>query len=88
MMNKKSLLPRLNAFGEYNLHDKKIAGFGANSYLAGISLSWNIFNGNETKNKITQSQINAVSYTHLDVYKRQAVHFNYKPTLFVNKFHV
>ena len=56
-MSKKSLLPRLNAFGEYNLHDKKIAGFGANSYLAGISLSWNIFNGNETRNKITQNKI-------------------------------
>ena len=57
-MSKKSLLPRLNAFGEYNLHDKKFVGFGANSYLAGISLSWNIFNGNETRNKIIQSKIN------------------------------
>jgi outer membrane protein TolC len=69
MMNKKSLLPRLNAFGEYNLHDKKIAGFGANSYLAGVSLSWNIFSGNETRNKITKSQINVnKAETEMQVY--------------------
>ena len=69
IMNKKSLLPRLNAFGEYNLHDKRIAGFGANSYLVGISLSWNIFNGNETRNKITQSRINvSKAETEMQVY--------------------
>lgn len=56
-MNRKKLLPRINAFGEYNFNDKKIVGFGANGYLAGISLSWDVFNGNETQNKIKQSQI-------------------------------
>jgi outer membrane protein TolC len=28
-------------------------GFGANAYLAGVQLSWNIFSGNKTKNIIT-----------------------------------
>lgn len=56
-MNKNGLLPRLNAFGEYNLYDKDIAGFGANAFMAGLSLSWDIFNGNETLNKIKQSKI-------------------------------
>lgn len=46
-------LPRLNAFGAYQLNDKNIAGFGANSYLAGIQLSWDLFKGNQTKNKIS-----------------------------------
>jgi outer membrane protein TolC len=56
-MNKKGLLPRLNAFGEYNLNDKDIVGFGANGFMVGLSLSWDIFNGNETFNKIKQSKI-------------------------------
>ncbi|MFA7648859.1 MAG: TolC family protein, partial [Flavobacteriaceae bacterium] len=56
-MNKKELLPRLNAFGEYNLNDKDIVGFGANGFMVGLSLSWDIFNGNETFNKIKQSKI-------------------------------
>ena len=49
---KKSNLPKVNAFGNYQLNDNKILGFGANSYLAGIQVSWNIFNGNKTKNQI------------------------------------
>src|SRR5690606_24220906 len=56
-MNKKGLLPRLNAFGEFNYNDKDIVGFGANGFMAGLSLSWDIFNGNETFNKIRQSKI-------------------------------
>src|SRR5690554_437604 len=56
-MNKKGWLPRLNAFGEFNYNDKDIVGFGANGYMAGLSLSWDIFNGNETFNKIRQSKI-------------------------------
>lgn len=56
-IHKNELLPRLNAFGEYNLHDKDVVGFGADGFLAGLSLSWDIFNGNETHNKIKQSRI-------------------------------
>ena len=47
-----SYLPRLNAFGSYQFNDSKVAGFGANAYLAGLQLSWDLFNGNQTKNKI------------------------------------
>jgi outer membrane protein TolC len=50
---KKSYLPRLNAFGSYQLNDSRMLGFGANAYLAGIQLSWDIFSGNKTKNTIT-----------------------------------
>lgn len=56
-MNKKALLPRLNAFGEFNYNDKDVVGFGADGFMAGLSLSWDIFNGNETFNKIKQSKI-------------------------------
>lgn len=56
-INKNGLLPRLNAFGEFNYNDKDIVGFGANGFMAGLSISWDIFNGNETFNKIKQSKI-------------------------------
>ena len=42
----------MNAFGNYQLNDSKALGFGANSYLAGIQVSWDIFKGNRTKNEI------------------------------------
>lgn len=47
----KSMLPKLNAFGNYQLNDQKLFGFGANAYFAGIQLSWDIFKGNQAKNK-------------------------------------
>lgn len=50
--SKKSYLPRLNAFGSYQLNDSRMLGFGANAYLAGLQLSWDIFSGNKTKNTI------------------------------------
>lgn len=57
-MHNNGLLPRLNAFGEFNYQDENIVGFGANAYMAGISLSWNIFDGNKTLNSIQRSKIN------------------------------
>jgi outer membrane protein TolC len=48
-----SYLPKLNAFGNYQYNDSHLTGFGANSYLVGIQLSWDIFKGNKRKNTIT-----------------------------------
>ncbi|MEO9021228.1 MAG: TolC family protein [Ginsengibacter sp.] len=50
--SKMKLLPRVNAFGSYQLNDRKFAGFNANSYLAGIQLTWNIFDGNNIKRQV------------------------------------
>ncbi len=50
---KMSYLPKLNAFGAYQLNDSRLLGFGAGAYLAGIRVSWDIFKGNSTKNSIT-----------------------------------
>jgi outer membrane protein TolC len=50
--SKKSYLPKLNAFGTYQLNDSRMLGFGANAYMAGMQLSWDIFKGNRTKNAI------------------------------------
>lgn len=48
---KMSWLPKLNAFANYQLNDKKALGFNAGSYFAGVQLSWDILKGNQTKNK-------------------------------------
>lgn len=57
-MHKQSLLPRLNAFGEFSYQDKDIAGLGANAYMLGVSLTWDLFNGNKTFNAIKKNKIN------------------------------
>jgi outer membrane protein TolC len=55
--SKMSYLPRLNAFASWQLNDKSMIGFNANAYFAGVQLSWNIFNGNRTKNIISQQRL-------------------------------
>ena len=50
--SKMKYLPRLNAFGSYQLNDKNFAAFNASSYLVGIQLTWNIFDGNNIKRQI------------------------------------
>lgn len=55
--NEMSLLPKLNAFGNYQYNDAHLTGFGANSYLVGIQLSWDIFKGNTRKNKIDAQRL-------------------------------
>lgn len=52
-----SYLPKLNAFGNYQYNDSHLTGLGANAYLVGIQLSWNIFNGNKTKYVIAAQKL-------------------------------
>lgn len=53
---KMAFLPRINAFGSYQLNDSKPLGFKSDSYLVGINLSWNIFSGNQNKSKMRSAQ--------------------------------
>ena len=55
--SKMSYLPRLNAFASWQTNDKGVVGFNANSYFAGIQLTWNIFNGHRTRHTISQLQL-------------------------------
>lgn len=55
--SKMNYYPKLNAFASYQVNDKNAFGFNANSYLAGIQLSWSLFNGNRTKNTIVQQSL-------------------------------
>ena len=54
---KMSYLPKLNAFAEYLFNDAEVLGFGSNSYLVGAQLSWTLFNGTATRNKIEEYRI-------------------------------
>ncbi len=53
---KMGLIPRINAFGSYQLYDDTLLGFGASGYIVGAQLSWNIFDGARTIGKIQKSK--------------------------------
>ncbi|WP_289644285.1 TolC family protein [Maribacter aestuarii] len=54
--DKMSFLPRLNAFGTYELHDNEIFQGGANGFLFGASLQWNILEGTKRFGKAQKSR--------------------------------
>ena len=54
--DKMSFLPRLNAFGSYDLYDDKLFGADSNGYLVGVSLSWDIFQGSKRVGKTQKSR--------------------------------
>lgn len=47
-----SFIPRINAFVNYQFNDARIFRFQQDSYMAGINLSWDIFNGNRNRSKL------------------------------------
>lgn len=54
--SKMNFLPRLNAFGSYEWHDDEIFQAGANGYLFGAELSWNLFDGGKRFGKTKESK--------------------------------
>ena len=54
--DKMSFLPRLNAFGSYELYDDQVFQFGASGYTLGAQLSWNILDGSKRFGKARTSQ--------------------------------
>ncbi|HOZ80170.1 MAG TPA: TolC family protein [Ferruginibacter sp.] len=54
----KKSLPRLNAFGSYELNDKRLYNFRGEGYLLGLQLSWNVFDGLKTKGAVQQAKAN------------------------------
>lgn len=53
---KMSFLPRLNAFGSYELYDTKIFGTAANGYTIGAQLSWSLFDGYKSVGKFQKAK--------------------------------
>ncbi len=54
--DKMTFLPRLNAFGSYELYDDQIFQADASGYLFGASLSWNLFEGSKRFGKTEKSK--------------------------------
>ncbi|MCM8570030.1 TolC family protein [Gramella jeungdoensis] len=54
--DKMNFLPRLNAFGSYELYDEDIFQGDASGYIAGISLSWDVFQGSKRIGKMQKSK--------------------------------
>ncbi len=54
--SKMSFVPRANAVANYEWNDASFMGFGANNYMVGIQLSWDIFSGYKNIGKIHQDK--------------------------------
>lgn len=49
--SKAKFLPKLNAFGSFEVYDNKPYQFDASGYLVGLQLSWNVFDGLKAKSE-------------------------------------
>ncbi len=57
--DKMSFLPRLNAFGSYQLYDDELFRADADGYLLGAQLSWTLFEGAKRFGKTKESGANS-----------------------------
>lgn len=81
--SKMNFLPRLNAFGSYELYDNRLFGTNAKGYVVGAQLSWSLFDGYKSigkmekakadfqKSEIETQQYKAKSQLELNKVKRQ-----------------
>ena len=53
---KKTILPRLNAFATFETNDNNPVTFNATNYLLGAQISWNIFDGRQRSAKIQRAE--------------------------------
>ncbi len=68
-----NFLPRLNAFGSYELYDSEIFKFGATGYTIGAQLSWNLFDGFKAIGKFQKLKVEFYKATlEADHYKKQS----------------
>jgi outer membrane protein TolC len=54
--SKMTLLPRLNAFGSYELYDRNLFGTNAQGYIVGAQLAWNVFDGYKSIGKMAKAK--------------------------------
>ncbi|MCG1035319.1 TolC family protein [Polaribacter sargassicola] len=54
--DKMAFLPRLNAFGSYEMYDDEVFSGDANGYIIGAQLSWDIFQGSKRFGKAQKSK--------------------------------
>ena len=71
--SKMSFVPRINAFGSYELYDDSAFQTSANGYTLGVSLSWDVFNGYKNIGSIKRSKVMAEkAHTEFEQYKLNA----------------
>lgn len=71
--SKYSFLPRLNAFGNYQLYDSKFLSTNAKGYLIGAQLSWDIFDGYKNIGKTQKAKADFNKATiETEQYKKQS----------------
>jgi len=56
LSSKMNFLPRLNAFGSYQLYDDSFFGTNAKGYIVGAQLSWNVFDGYKSIGKMEKAK--------------------------------
>ncbi|WP_016989794.1 TolC family protein [Flavobacterium sp. ACAM 123] len=54
--SKTTFLPRLNAFGSYELYDDTLFGTNAKGYVVGAQLVWNVFDGYKSIGKMEKAK--------------------------------
>lgn len=71
--SKFGFLPKLNAFGSYELYDATLFGTAAKGYLVGAQLSWNVFDGFKTIGKTQKAKADFEKATvESEQYKKQS----------------
>jgi outer membrane protein TolC len=71
--SKMAFLPRLNAFGSYELYDQNFLGTAAKGYLVGAQLSWNVFDGYKSIGKFQKAKAESQKADiEKDQYKKQS----------------
>ena len=73
MSSKMNFLPRLNAFGSYELYDKNFIGTSAKGYLVGAQISWNVFDGYKSIGKMNKAKADfQKAEVEIEQYKKQS----------------
>lgn len=78
---KMAYVPRLNGFGEYLINDADALGFGSGSYLVGAQLSWTIFNGMATRNRVEEQRIERNKAVEQLAYRKEQAQVELNKTL-------
>lgn len=55
--SRSKFLPRINAFGSFQIYDNQPLGFNANGYVIGAKLSWELFNGYQNIAKTSKAKV-------------------------------
>lgn len=73
LSSKMNFLPRLNAFGSYEMYDQTLFGTKAKGYTVGAQLSWSVFDGYKSIGKMAKAKADFQKATiETEQYKKQS----------------